>query len=159
MCRPPNPSPPAALFDQIADTHRPVDPAAKLDKGILQGPKINRRLFRGNQTGNRPPPPGDDERPTGFGAPKQLRESILRFECSNLDDVLVDGTIHLKENHTVAGNPARFSGGAVRIRPDVEWEQRLGAAPRRIITALTLPWLRRYRYPIRVPASPPREPG
>jgi hypothetical protein len=89
--------------------------------------------------------------------PRNTMHKIIDLvaEPSNLDDILTDGTIHLGENHTVAGNPARFSGGEVRIRPDVEWEHRLGTAARRTVTAVTLPWLRRYRYPIRVPASRP----
>jgi hypothetical protein len=59
-------------------------------------------------------------------------------------------------NHTVAGNPVRFDGATVAVRPDTEWEHALGNRDRRVVTALTWPLLRAYGY--RVLGSPPREP-
>ncbi len=57
-------------------------------------------------------------------------------------------TAHLGTNHTVSGNPSRFTTGPVQIRPDQQWitAQRLG--DRVATTALTLPLLARYRYPL-----------
>jgi hypothetical protein len=57
--------------------------------------------------------------------------------------------LHLGTNHTVAGNPLRFRRGDVAIEPDLEWRSRLGAGPRRVVTALTWPLLLRYGFPLR----------
>ena len=57
--------------------------------------------------------------------------------------------VQLHPNHTVSGNPSRFDTGMVKLRLDDRWRREMGAGPRRTVTALSLPWLRRYRYPIR----------
>jgi UDP-N-acetylglucosamine transferase subunit ALG13 len=54
--------------------------------------------------------------------------------------------IDLRPNHTVDGNPMRFAVGPVTLRPDEEWRTRMEPVDRRVVTALTLPLLRRYRY-------------
>jgi hypothetical protein len=51
--------------------------------------------------------------------------------------------------HSVSGNPNRFETGAVQLRPDVEWVDRLGRSHRALVTAVTWPLLLRYRYPLR----------
>jgi hypothetical protein len=51
--------------------------------------------------------------------------------------------------HSVSGNPNRFEMGAVQLRPDVEWVDRLGRSHRAVVTAVTWPLLLRYRYPLR----------
>jgi hypothetical protein len=51
--------------------------------------------------------------------------------------------------HTVAGNPARFSGGEVHLRPDEEWMSAMRQRDRRLVEALTLPLLAAYGYPLR----------
>lgn len=56
----------------------------------------------------------------------------------------------LGTNHTVSGNPSRFSTGTVMLSPDVEYRAHQRAADRRLVTGLTLPVLLRYRYPVRV---------
>ena len=48
--------------------------------------------------------------------------------------------------HTVAGNPARFSGGHVRLRPDEEWKSAMTARDRRMVVGLTWPLLTAYGY-------------
>jgi hypothetical protein len=49
--------------------------------------------------------------------------------------------------HTVAGNADRMRVGPLTIRLDDAWQGQLAAKPRRLVTALTLPLLARYRYP------------
>jgi hypothetical protein len=51
------------------------------------------------------------------------------------------------ENHIVAGNRSRFTRGAIQLREDAEWVEKLPARDRRTITRLTRPLLRRYGYP------------
>src|SRR5262249_26766989 len=50
------------------------------------------------------------------------------------------------EQHTVAGNPVRFSRDALQLQPDFEWQQALPADDRRTVTAVTLPLLAAYGY-------------
>jgi hypothetical protein len=59
-------------------------------------------------------------------------------------------TVQLGMNHTLAGNPNRFHTGPVRIAEDDEWKSRMGRRDRMVITAVALPMLLRYGYPVRV---------
>lgn len=45
----------------------------------------------------------------------------------------------LEPNHTVAGNPMRFTTGEVTLRPDVEWREKMARRDRLGVAALTLP--------------------
>jgi hypothetical protein len=65
-----------------------------------------------------------------------------------------DQTVLLNGNHTVCGNPSRFSKGEVRLRADDEWMTRQGLADRLVATCLALPLLHRYGYAIRPINSP-----
>jgi hypothetical protein len=55
-------------------------------------------------------------------------------------------TLTMAETHTVAGNPMRFQTGVVQVRRDDEWQRRMPAGRRRMVTALTWPLLARYGY-------------
>lgn len=68
---------------------------------------------------------------------------------------LADDVVDLAtEDHTLAGNPMRFSRGALTMRLDDDWRARLPAGQRRLVTAVTAPLLVAYGYPLR-----PRSPG
>jgi hypothetical protein len=56
-----------------------------------------------------------------------------------------DRTVHLRADHTAAGNPNRFRCGEVRISADEEWRRRMPAGDQALVRALTLPGLKRYR--------------
>jgi hypothetical protein len=56
--------------------------------------------------------------------------------------------VRLGVSHTVSGNPNRFETGAVELRPDREWISEMNPRDRALVTALTLPLLRRYGYPV-----------
>ena len=47
---------------------------------------------------------------------------------------------------TLSGNPMRFGGGELVIRPDAEWRERMPAVSRALVGALTWPLARRYGY-------------
>jgi Sulfotransferase family len=83
-------------------------------------------------------------------APQAEMDRLLAFVgVSSTVSPFVDAhTVTLSPNHTVSGNPARFTVGTVPIRPDDAWRTRLPRQSRRTVTALTLPLLRRYRYPV-----------
>lgn len=61
---------------------------------------------------------------------------------------LPGGRLTLGENHTVAGNPVRFTRGDVAVTPDAEWRAGLAPGARRLVTALTWPLLARYGFPL-----------
>ena len=61
-------------------------------------------------------------------------------------DALADGRVDFGENHTVAGNPIRFKRGVVEIRADSEWQARMPARQRALVTGLTWPLLWRYGF-------------
>jgi sulfotransferase family protein len=56
--------------------------------------------------------------------------------------------VKLGVSHTVSGNPNRFETGAVKLRPDREWISRMSPRDRALVTALSLPLLLRYGYPV-----------
>lgn len=56
------------------------------------------------------------------------------------------GSVALAENHTVSGNPLRFTAGDLQIRPDTEWRSRMRDRDRWLVTAATAPLLARYGY-------------
>jgi hypothetical protein len=62
-------------------------------------------------------------------------------------------TVVLGSNHTVLGNPVRFEAGRVELRDDETWRTQLPGADRLAVTALTLPLLVRYGYPVVRPQS------
>ena len=62
---------------------------------------------------------------------------------------LVGATATLAPNHTVSGNPSRFTTGPVELHEDARWKVEMPAGARRTVSVLTAPWLRRYGYPLR----------
>lgn len=59
-----------------------------------------------------------------------------------------EGVATLGENHTVTGNPDRLRRGHVRIRPDEAWVSGLPVGEAVLSTAISLPLLFRYGYPL-----------
>lgn len=74
--------------------------------------------------------------------------AIGRFLGRDVDpDRVLDGaTLRVTEGHTLAGNPTRFAGSEVIIRPDDEWRTGLSARDRLLVTTLTWPLRKRYGY-------------
>ena len=64
-----------------------------------------------------------------------------------------ENSVRLAGNHTISGNPSRFSTGAVALKSDDEWKRSQAFKDRVIATALALPLLRRYGYPLRPKAG------
>ncbi|MCU1464308.1 MAG: sulfotransferase-like protein [Actinomycetia bacterium] len=65
----------------------------------------------------------------------------------------------LVPTHSVGGNPVRMISGAVVIEPDEEWRHEISVRDRWVSTALALPLLHRYGFPLRTldqaPEAPP----
>lgn len=83
--------------------------------------------------------------------PRETVRSMMRFlDEDGAGPVFLDErSVELGTNHTVSGNPSRFRTGVVRITDDQEWERRQRKGHRAIATAVALPFLRRYGYPVR----------
>lgn len=62
----------------------------------------------------------------------------LRIETPRVDEIIRGNIINLERNHTVSGNPMRFTCGTVEIRPDVEWKLKFSKLES--LTVLTLTW-------------------
>jgi hypothetical protein len=62
------------------------------------------------------------------------------------DDFLTPEGARLGPVHSVAGNPMRFRTGTIPLRRDDAWREALPAADRRLVTALTSPFLAAYGY-------------
>jgi hypothetical protein len=60
-----------------------------------------------------------------------------------------DHTARLGDNHTAGGNPSRHDRGLVELREDDEWVRAQRPAGRLAATAVSLPLLHRYDYPVR----------
>jgi hypothetical protein len=67
-----------------------------------------------------------------------------------------DREVSLSPNHTVDGNPMRFSVGSVGLRVDDEWVRSMPSRDRFWVTTLTAPMLRGYGY--RRQTHPPGRP-
>jgi hypothetical protein len=65
-------------------------------------------------------------------------------------EVLGSPRVHLRTTHTVSGNPVRLHAGPLRIASDDEWRTAMPPVRRWLVTALTLPLLFRYGFPIRL---------
>jgi hypothetical protein len=59
-----------------------------------------------------------------------------------------DREVKLGVSHTVSGNPNRFDTGAVELRPDREWSEKMRPRDRNLVTAMTLLPMLRYGYPV-----------
>jgi hypothetical protein len=82
--------------------------------------------------------------------PQEYLEKILRHAglSPTGDDLgfVQDGRVTLAPNHTVDGNPMRFSVGPIDLRLDDEWTRSMPSRDRFWVTALTSPLLRGYGY-------------
>lgn len=59
-----------------------------------------------------------------------------------------DDRILLEPSHGLSGNPGRFSSGVLELRRDDSWSVRMTTSDRAVVTAITLPLLRAYGYPV-----------
>jgi GT2 family glycosyltransferase len=83
----------------------------------------------------------------------ELRRAIAALGLPIADDDLahVHGdSIDLPASHGIAGNPSRFTSGEVRLLSDNTWTRDFPERDRRIVTAITLPLLPRFDYPVKV---------
>jgi hypothetical protein len=84
-----------------------------------------------------------------IAAPTQIASRLL--DATNAEGTApIQGppdTVTFGTNHILAGNPDKFERGEMDIRPPSDWSHVLGRRARTVVTAATLPLLRRYGYP------------
>ncbi|HEX2088538.1 MAG TPA: sulfotransferase, partial [Actinomycetota bacterium] len=78
--------------------------------------------------------------------------SWLREPAPDLS-FIAHGKAHMRPTHTVGGNPDRLRSGPIDIRPDDEWLTRMPLRDRIVGTALSIPLLQFYGYPL-IPRQP-----
>ena len=83
--------------------------------------------------------------------PRSSFENILKLLGEEEADLPLVGEreVKLGISHTVSGNPNRFDTGAVELRQDREWQKKMKPRDRTLVTALTLPLLKRYHYALK----------
>ncbi|MGE0140237.1 MAG: sulfotransferase [Ilumatobacteraceae bacterium] len=79
--------------------------------------------------------------PNELGSVLDRLTTDLGTDAPHFDDHLVQ----LRTNHTVSGNPMRFTTGPLTIRPDDRWRSSMARAPRLIVSVLTAPLRLGYR--------------
>lgn len=79
--------------------------------------------------------------------PLEQVERVLKFMGSDRPPPPISGgELEIGAHHTSGGNPMRFHKGALRLRLDDEWHDRMKRRDRTFVTALTWPLLARYGY-------------
>lgn len=80
----------------------------------------------------------------------------IKFICENLQlntfdtSFIQQNHVNLqKSNHTVSGNPVRFQKGEIQLKLDNEWQTTMRKKDRRIVTAITWPFLVKYGFSIK----------
>jgi hypothetical protein len=72
--------------------------------------------------------------------PTAAVDDVLAFlDESGRPNPVSDHAVHLRADHTAAGNPNRFRQGEVEITPDEEWRSAMPTPGRLLVTALTAP--------------------
>lgn len=71
---------------------------------------------------------------------------VLRFAGVEGSPVDPDGTVELRGNHTVTGNPDRLERGRVPVRAGERWIEELPTGVRALVTLAAAPGLHRYGY-------------
>ena len=81
-------------------------------------------------------------------APREAVGRILEFigEDPAANPFVDNDTVRVNPTHTIEGNFARFLQGDLKIRPDQEWQDKMPAGSRLLVTAMTWPLLWAYGY-------------
>lgn len=76
-------------------------------------------------------------------SPETTMQAIVRMIGLDIADLPFETptSVRLAPTHSVAGNPARHTTGAVSLRPDVEWTHAMPGKDRALVTAVTAPVL------------------
>ncbi len=83
-------------------------------------------------------------------SPKQQLRRIAAFAGRPVDEHALDfidpPTVHMREDHTAVGNDSRLDQGTITLREDDAWRTKLPAQSRKLVTLMSWPLLKRWRY-------------
>jgi Sulfotransferase family len=83
-------------------------------------------------------------------SPQQLLRQIAAFAgrpvCDHDLDFILPPTVHMREDHTAVGNDSRLDQGTITLREDDAWRTKLPAQSRKLVTVMSWPLLKRWRY-------------
>jgi hypothetical protein len=98
---------------------------------------------------------GDQGRRVRFedftASPRRLADELVTFAGGRAEPspFIDERTVELPIGHAVAGNPSRYATGRIEITPQTEWLRHQGRLDRLVATAVSLPYLLAYGYPLR----------
>jgi len=86
-----------------------------------------------------------------ISAPAEMLRRIGEFVEVDIDpsQAIDDGFANLSGTHSAWGNPNRFLHGQIGLAPEDEWKFRMPQSQRAVVTAMTLPLILQYAYPVR----------
>lgn len=84
-------------------------------------------------------------------SPREVVERVAGAPAGSA--FLDDRTVRVPQSHAIAGNPVRYQAGQITIRPDGEWRSAQRPADRWLASAVALPLMWRYGYPLRLRES------
>ena len=86
-----------------------------------------------------------------IAAPRAVVDSTraLMGEENGRSPFIDERTVVLGTNHSIAGNPSRFSTGTLVLKDSSDWREGQTRIDRWVATAIALPFLRRYGYALR----------
>jgi hypothetical protein len=61
-------------------------------------------------------------------------------------DFIAPPIVHMREDHTAVGNDSRLDQGTITLREDDAWRTKLPAQSRKLVTLMSWPLLKRWRY-------------
>lgn len=81
-------------------------------------------------------------------SPESIVENIIEFagESSACAPRIVEKTLDLGLNHIIMGNPSRSRTGAVQLRLDEDWKQKMRKRDQTLVTLIDWPLMLKYRY-------------
>jgi hypothetical protein len=87
------------------------------------------------------------------GSVARVYEMIGRADSE--PQVMEDGGIRLSRGHAIAGDPRLAKRGGIRIEASSRWKTEMAGTAMAAVTAITLPMLGRYGYPVSANGAPP----
>ena len=87
---------------------------------------------------------------TSCGHPRRCSRRSRHFAGSPSEehdlDFITPPDVHMREDHTAVGNDSRLDQGTITLREDDAWRTKLPAQDRKLVTLMSWPLLKRWRY-------------
>src|SRR4029077_18694809 len=84
------------------------------------------------------------------GSPRASLRTIANFAGMPVGehdlDFVSPRSVRMREDHTAVGNDSRLDQGTITLREDDAWRTKLPAQDRKLVTLMSWPLLKRWRY-------------